>query len=131
MRTNPGASLWISRERFRCLVAEALDGIPQWIRESIANVEVVVEDEPDRELVGDLGYDPEVDSLFGLYQGIPLEERTGGLPALPDRIVIYYLPLIDAHRDEYHLRREVRRTVIHELGHYFGFDDHHLRGRGF
>ncbi|MFP6663009.1 MAG: metallopeptidase family protein [Deltaproteobacteria bacterium] len=131
MRTNPGTSLWISRERFRGLVAEALDGIPQRIHASIANVEVVVEDEPGKELVADLGYDPGADSLFGLYQGVPLDERGGGVPTLPDRIVIYYLPLIDAHRDEYHLRLEVRRTVIHELGHYFGFDDHHLRGRGF
>ncbi|MEO2167630.1 MAG: metallopeptidase family protein [bacterium] len=131
MRTNAEASLWISRERFRGLVTEALDGIPQRIGASIANVEVVVEDEPGAELVTELGYDPEADSLFGLYQGVPLDERDGGVPALPDRIVIYYLPLIDAHRDEYHLRREVRRTVIHELGHYFGFDDRHLRGRGF
>lgn len=131
MAESSDAVAWLSPERFRELVGEALDGIPRRIRETIANVEVVVEEKPSRELLVEMGFDPEVDTLFGLYQGVPLDERTSGLPALPDRIVIYYRPLVDAHRDEYHLRREVRRTVIHEIGHHFGFDDHHLRGRGF
>lgn len=122
---------WIARARFRQLVAEALDGIPRRIRESVANVEIVVEDEPDEETLRDLGYEPGQDTLLGLYQGIPLEERVGNPPVLPDRIVIYYRPLIGLHHDEYHLRREIRRTVIHEIGHHFGFDDRHLRGRGF
>lgn len=122
---------WISHLRFRELVAEALDGIPRRIRETIANVEVVVEEAPDEQTLREMGYDPAQDTLLGLYEGIPVEERVGNPPALPDRIVIYYRPLAEMHHDEYHLRREIRRTVIHEIGHHFGFDDRHLRGRGF
>ena len=50
---------------------------------------------------------------------------------MPDRIVIYYLPLTDLYADEYHLRREIRRTVVHEIGHYFGLSDREIRGMGY
>lgn len=128
---DAGNRLWISQRRFRELVGEALDGIPRRIRETIANVEVVVEDAPDERILREMGYDPASDTLLGLYEGLPVEERVGNPPVLPDRIVIYYRPLAEMHHDEYHLRREIRRTVIHEIGHHFGFDDRHLHGRGF
>ena len=51
--------------------------------------------------------------------------------ALPDRVVIYYFPLAEDFTDEYHLRREIRRTVVHEIGHFFGFSDRRMREMGY
>src|SRR5262245_61913898 len=85
---------WMARERFRQIVAEAIDTIPGDLHRRIENVAVVIEDEPDRETLIDLGLDPSADTLYGLYQGTPITERGGAYGnSLPDRIVIYYLPL--------------------------------------
>jgi predicted Zn-dependent protease with MMP-like domain len=119
------------RERFRELVAEALDTLPNTIQAYLANVAVVVEDEPDEEILLEMGLDPEIDTLFGLYTGTPVGLRGASHSALPDHIAIYYLPLTDEYADEYHLRREIRRTVVHEVGHHFGFSDQRLRGMGY
>jgi len=128
---HAGSEPWISRTRFRELVRQALDGVPPEIQDSIRNVEVVVEDWPSAEVLASLDLPAEDTTLFGLYEGVPQPERGDHLPLLPDRIVLYYGSLTKVYRDEYHLRREVRRTVIHEFGHHFGFDDRHLRGRGY
>ena len=97
------------------------------LRERLENVMVSVEDEPsDAELL-DLGLDPEKDTLFGVYQGVPLPARDpSSYSDLPDRIVIYRLPLLEACNSRGELLREIRNTVIHEIGHYFGFDDDEL-----
>jgi predicted Zn-dependent protease with MMP-like domain len=121
----------VSRARFRELVAKAMDEIPDEIRTRVENVAIVVEDDPDDETLLDLGLDPEEDTLFGYYHGTPLEDRGSGYSALPDRIVLYYLPLTDEFGDEYHLTREIRRTLVHEIGHYFGFSDRQLEGWGY
>lgn len=126
-----GRSERIPRERFRELVAKAMDEIPGEIRARVENVAVIVEDEPDDETLLSVDLDPENDTLFGLYVGTPLGERDSGYSALPDRIVLYYLPLTDEFGDEYHLRREIRRTLVHEIGHYFGFSDRQLRRWGY
>ena len=122
----------MTRARFREIVAEAIDSIPEALHRRIENVAVVVEDEPDAETLLDLGLDPAEDTLYGLYQGTPISERGASFGnALPDRIVIYYLPLTEDFGDDYHLRREIRRTVIHEVGHFFGLSDRELRGMGY
>jgi predicted Zn-dependent protease with MMP-like domain len=118
-------------ERFRELVAEALDSLPRSIQPYLENVAVVVEDEPGDEVLRDLGLAPEVDTLFGLYSGTPVGLAGASPTALPDHIAIYYLPLTDEYDDEYHLRREIRRTVVHEIGHHFGFSDKRLREMGY
>lgn len=131
MARSPHGELWITRERFQEIVAEALDTIPPELAQHLDNVAVVVEDEPDEETLVDLGLDPQIDSLYGLYQGTPINERDEIHAALPDRIVIYYLPLSEDFTDDYHVRREIRRTVIHEVGHFFGFDDDRLEEMGY
>lgn len=131
MARPPDREPWITRRRFREIVAEALDTIPPELAEHLENVAVVVEDDPDAETLLDVGLDPERDSLYGLYQGTPINERAGLHEALPDRIVIYYFPLCEDFTDDYHLRREIRRTVIHEVGHFFGFDDERLGEMGY
>jgi len=118
-------------ERFRELVAEALDSLPRSIQPYLENVAVVVEDEPADEVLLEMGLDPEFDTLFGLYNGVPVGLRGAIHNALPDHVAIYYLPLTDEFTDEYHLRREIRRTVVHEIGHHFGFSDKRLREMGY
>jgi len=132
-RPTPGSSRRgrFPLARFRELVAEALDSLPAQFQPYLENVAVVVEDEPDDETILSVGLDPESDTLFGLYHGVPVGERGAVHAALPDHVAIYYLPLTDEYDDEYHLRREIRRTVVHEIGHHFGFDDRRLREMGF
>lgn len=122
----------MDREDFEALVAEALDEMPAEFRPYLENVQVVVEDEPSDDLLRSMGLSPRRDTLYGLYQGIPVEDRSFNFGNhLPDMITIYFRPLVRACRTPDRIRREVRRTVIHEVGHHFGFDDKHLRREGY
>ena len=113
-------------DQFEKAVEESLATIPEDILAYLENVVITVEDEPSAEELVDLGMEPG-DTLLGLYQGTPLPEReVSNYAGLPDRIVIYRLPLLAACETRRELRREIRDTVIHEVGHYFGFDEHEL-----
>jgi predicted Zn-dependent protease with MMP-like domain len=98
-------------------IQEALDALPAGLRRAMSNVEVVVEDEP-----------PPGSRLLGLYEGIPLTERTsqyGGV--LPDKITLFRGPLERlAGFDDERLRAQVRHTVWHEVAHHFGISDERL-----
>ena len=109
----------IEEERFSQLVDDALDGIPEGLWARFDNVAVVVEDR-----------DPEEPDLLGVYEGIPLPERHDYGGVLPDRIVIFRLPICEMVRDEAELVEEVRVTVVHELAHHMGIDDHELHALG-
>lgn len=108
---------------FRALVGEALDSLPEDITQHLDNVEVVVEDEPPEDLLGDLSED---ETLLGHYHGIPLTERGFYDGALPDKISIYRGPITRTYRSPEAIREGVRRTVIHEVAHHFGIDDDRL-----
>jgi predicted Zn-dependent protease with MMP-like domain len=112
---------------FEELVADALDSLPPEIASRIENVEVVVEDEPSTELLADLAPGT---YLFGLYHGIPLTQRGTYGNALPDKISIYRGPITRFWRDPKRIRAQIRRTVIHEVGHYFGIPEHRLHELG-
>ena len=101
-------------------VRAALDELPPHIAEALQNVAVVVEDE-----------NPEDPDLLGLYHGVPLPERGDMAGALPDRISIYGIPLEESFPDPDELREEIRITVLHELGHYFGLDEDRLAELGY
>ena len=114
------------RARFARLVEEALREIPRRFRDAMKNVAVVVEDEPSPALLQEMDVDPG-DTLFGLYQGTPLPERSWGYGnTLPDRISIYQKPIEDACADEDEIRDCVAETVIHEFGHYFGMSEEEI-----
>ena len=124
----PRASL----RAFELLVAEALDELPAEIRARLDNVAVVVEERPRRSRLTRLGYDPDQD-LLGLYEGINRLDRASGYHLVtPDRITLFWRPIVEeagsADRDA--LRREVRKTVIHEVAHHFGIDDAELERLG-
>ena len=102
---------------FDQLVSDALDELPDDIRNLMTNVAVTVEDEP-----------PPGRNLLGLYEGIPWGRRGPGYSgALPDKITIYRLPLeLISRGDPERLRFLVRRTVFHEIAHHFGISDQRL-----
>jgi len=106
-------------ERFEQLVGDALDSLPTELGELMENVAVMVAD----------GTNP---NLLGLYQGVPLTARTDayGLMAMPDRITIFRRAICAHCRDEADVVRQVRVTVVHEVGHHFGIDDARLHELG-
>jgi predicted Zn-dependent protease with MMP-like domain len=116
----------MTRERFTSLVEQALREIPRRFRDEMKNVAVVVEDEPPAHVLAEMEIEPP-DSLFGLYQGTPLPERSWSYGnALPDRISIYQGPIEDACEDDEEIRDCVAETVIHEFGHYFGMSEEEI-----
>lgn len=119
----------VSREEFEALVEEALAQLPEEFAEALDNVAVMVEEEPSDEDLEGVGIDPDDpdrDELFGLYQGTPLTERDSFYSALPDRVLIYRGPILRACATRREVLREVRETVQHELGHYFGMEEDEL-----
>jgi predicted Zn-dependent protease with MMP-like domain len=116
----------VRRWHFDRLVAEALAELPRGFRKRLRNIAVVVENEPPRELLEEMGLWPH-GTLLGLYQGVPLPRR--GLSygnVLPDRITIFQKPLEAMYRSRDDLKAAVKDTVKHEIGHYFGLDDERL-----
>jgi predicted Zn-dependent protease with MMP-like domain len=111
--------LYVDPGRFEEMVATALDGLPEEFGKLMRNVAVTVEHGP-----GPRG-------LLGLYEGIPLTSRTTQYAGvLPDRITIYRLAICAICNSEDEVAEQVRRTVIHEVGHHFGIDDERLHELG-
>jgi len=116
----------MTRERFTQLVEDALKEIPRRFRKEMRNVAVVVEDEPSPDLLEELEMELG-DSLFGLYQGTPLPERSWSFGNnLPDRISIYQRTTEEACETEDDIRDCIAETVIHEFGHYFGMSEEEI-----
>jgi predicted Zn-dependent protease with MMP-like domain len=109
----------VDAERFEAMVSEALDGLPAELGELMSNVAVTVE------------HDAGPAGLLGLYQGIPLTRRTTSYAGvLPDRITIYRHAICAISRSDMEVVQQVRRTVVHEVGHHFGINDARLRELG-
>ncbi len=117
-------------DEFAALVAAAVDSLPERFRRALKNVEVVVEEWPDRHTLREMGLHSPYE-LLGFYHGVPLPERTHdyGLVA-PDLISIYRQPIMADAVDEEDLRDLIRRVVLHEIAHYFGIDDDRLHELG-
>jgi predicted Zn-dependent protease with MMP-like domain len=113
------------RRAFEKMVQEALDTIPRELKDQLENVAFMVEDEPSS-LPEE--WEEAEKNLLGLYHGISRKNRGFWYGnALPDRILIYRKPLERISRNLQELRENIRQTVIHEVGHYFGFDEEELR----
>jgi predicted Zn-dependent protease with MMP-like domain len=119
-----------SQEEFETLVAEALDDLPDDIREWMDNVAVIVAEEPTPDQLARAGVGPG-SLLFGLYQGVPKTRRgvTYG-EVLPDKILIFQRPIEHVCRTRQQVREQVHRTVLHEIGHHFGLDEDDLDEAG-
>lgn len=111
----------VGRLEFEELVAVALDDLPTEISALMDNVAIFVEDEP-----------PEGENLLGLYEGVPLTERSEAyLLATPDRITIYRLPITAICATPAEVKDQVQITVVHEIAHHFGIDDSRLHHLGY
>jgi predicted Zn-dependent protease with MMP-like domain len=126
-RTHP---LRLSTSDFEHLVAQALDELPQFFRDKLQNIEVVVADWPTVSQLRAAGLG-ERSLLLGLYEGVPLTRRNSyyGL-VLPDKVTIFQGPIEQYCRTTASMARQVRRTVLHEIAHHFGIDDDRLRKLG-
>ena len=114
-----------SPDEFEKLVAEGLKLIPEEFRPFLDNVQVVIEEEPSAELLEKMGVTPDR-TLLGLYTGTPLTKRSIEYSGFPDRIVIFRRAFLEGFNDRDEIRREVARTVLHEVAHHFGIDDDRL-----
>ena len=110
-----------SRERFDALVEEAMAGLPDWIQDRLDNVAIIVEEEPP----------PDEPDLLGLYEGIPLTERSADyFGVLPDRIRLFRRTIEEEAEDDEDLVDVVQDTVVHEVAHFFGISDERLHELG-
>jgi predicted Zn-dependent protease with MMP-like domain len=116
----------MTRADFERLVLEAITLIPKRFRREMKNLALVVEPEPSPDLLDEMEIEPP-DSLYGLYQGTPLTERTWGYGnTLPDRITLFQRPIEEDCKDEDEIRAVIGETLIHEVGHYFGLSEEEI-----
>lgn len=117
----------LTRSEFEEVVSEALESLPQQFAELIENVIVTVEEEPtDEDLESTEDDDDDESELLGIYRGVALTERSHEMPLLPDEIAVFRGPINRVTGTRGEAVHEVRETVIHELGHYFGLDDEEM-----
>jgi predicted Zn-dependent protease with MMP-like domain len=120
----------MNHSEFETVVAEALDGLPDFIQEKMTNVEVLIEPWPSQQALARAGV-PRGHTLLGLYYGIPLTERTHNYAIVPpDTITLYQHPIEQAAGDPENVPHQVRHVVIHEVAHHFGISDDRLRELG-
>ncbi|MEM8816190.1 MAG: metallopeptidase family protein [Pseudomonadota bacterium] len=116
----------MDRNDFDAAVQRAVERLPDWVHEALDNVELLVLDIPDADM------DPGGEGLLGLYVGIPLPERGGEyLAELPDVVYLFREAHLALGLGRRELEFEIERTLIHELAHYFGFDDAEIEELGY
>lgn len=115
--------------RFEEFVVEALESLPSQFAQYLENVEIIIERRPTREHRRRVGLKP-WQTLYGLYEGVPLTERSTSDIIIPDTIILFQEPLERDFPSRAALRDQVRRTVLHEIAHLFGIDDERLRDLG-
>lgn len=120
----------MDKQSFELAVARAIEELPDNVRSHILNLAIVVEDWPDEETL-ELADVDEREELLGFYYGIPLTERTHdyGLVA-PDKVSIFRRPIELSCANDQQVLDAIRRTVRHEIGHYFGLSDDRLEDLG-
>ena len=121
----------MTRKEFEAIVVDALKELPKQFKDKLQNIEVVIEEEPDMDAVRTLGLGAE-GRLLGLYQGVPLKNRTHyyGM-VMPDKITLYKQNIEQACKlKEANIREEVKHVVQHEIAHHFGISDKQLKDMG-
>ncbi len=115
----------MNRHEFEQIVDDVLETLPQWVLDRVDNLQVIVEEWPTRH------QDPHREGLLGLYEGVSLLDRgIDYFAAMPDTIYIFRQPHLSLGLPRKELREEIRRTVLHELGHHLGIDDDRLHEIG-
>ena len=116
-------------EEFEQLVDQALEELPEDFQQRMENISIVVEDYPSEHVLAELRPRPTRFNLLGVYIGVPYTQRPGHeiLGKLPDRIELYQKNIESICGSDQEIVRQIRDTVIHEVGHYFGLDEATLR----
>ena len=120
---------FLTRAEFERVIDEVLESLPKRFAGLIENVVISVEDEPtdeDLESIDDDEDDDRDSELLGIFRGVALTERSHDMPLLPDEIAVFLGPINRVSRSRDEAVREIRETLIHELGHYFGLDHDEL-----
>ena len=115
----------LSAAEFEAVVEEALASLPPRFSAMVDNVVVAVEEEPSDEDLACIDAD-DGGELLGIYRGVSLVDRDRDAPLMPDEIAVFRGPINRVARTRKEAVREVRETVVHELGHYFGLDDEEM-----
>ncbi len=117
----------VTEEEFEELVTEAISSLPEKFKEKMENIVVVIESLPSQELLREMKIKSPY-GLLGLYRGVPYPRR--GIwyrNVMPDKIIIFKKPIEVRCRNKEDIKESVRRVVVHEIGHYFGFGEADLR----
>lgn len=121
----------LSRQEFLGLVSQAIASLPPSVTARLANVEVVVKARPTQAELAMAGTGP-AETLFGLYTGMPLTERSSSYGmVLPDKITLYQRPIEEVCRTTREVQAQVRTTLLHEIGHHFGLSEEELARAGY
>jgi len=116
---------------FASLLDDAVKELPEEFRAKLENVAIIVEDYPSKELLETMEV-PDDETLFGLYEGVPLTERGHfDAPLMPDRILIFQREIEDACDTPEEVKEELKITLVHEIAHFFGMDDDYLEEIGY
>jgi predicted Zn-dependent protease with MMP-like domain len=116
----------MEREAFAKVMREVLDSLPEEFRSRIRNVAMLVEDLPSGQLPSSPGQPKKL--LLGLFHGVPMTKKSVfDLSTGPDYVVLYQKNIEAVCSTEAEIREQIRRTVIHEFGHYFGMDEEQLK----
>ncbi len=116
----------MERSIFEQFVAEALDELPEEFQKLLKNIAIVVEDEPNEHQRQILNL-PRYMSLYGLYEGVPKTTWGADQAIIPHKITIFQKPIEESFMTEEEIKEQVKRTVRHEIGHYFGMSERELR----
>lgn len=115
----------ISPEEFEAYVEEALASVPEPFRKYLENIVVAVEDEPSPEDYSDTEIGDE-EELFGIFRGVPFFDRGTTVSSLPAQIAIFRSPILRSFASRGEAVRAIRDTVVHEVGHMLGLEDHEM-----
>lgn len=116
---------------FEDIVEEALREIPLELQEKIENIDIIIEDYPNQEIQASMNVSR--NGLLGLYTGVPFNHRSPSSygNVLPDRIYLFKKNLERFCSSPLELKRQIQKTLLHEVGHYFGISDRRLRELGY
>ena len=116
----------IDNKEFEVLTEKAISELPEYFRKKMENISIHIEDFPSRQTVQQLGFRSQY-SILGLYQGVPVTRR--GIHyrnVMPDRIMIFRKPILRKNISKNEIKNDIKRVVLHEIGHYFGLSDKEL-----
>jgi predicted Zn-dependent protease with MMP-like domain len=120
----------MEKDKFEEVVLNTLENLPRKFKEKIKNLGIVIEERDIRSVLKDKK-DVRTEYTLGLYQGVPATLRAGRTNILPDKITIYKKSLEEISSNEKELERNIRKVILHELGHYFGLDEKKLKKLGY